>query len=380
MAGLRDKLKTMASLSADWNAPAAAPEEQPSGGLGDDVFFYPMDHKTGDYCLKSFLSIDEEAFFGLNDEEPLDLDPRRVLFLDTETTGLFGASVQAFLVGLGYFTNQGFCVRQLLMRDLASESLLLEKLNEIYENFDVIVTFNGKSYDVPLLQTRMLFCRMRDKTPEVHIDLIHPARRIYKLRIESCRLSNIEDKVFHAGRHEDIDGAEIPGRYYRYVRTGDESLLTDILEHNRQDITSMPLLACAMCRALEEPEVNESGADRFSIGRYYQRQNNPEMAEKYYSSVTEGLWSLPSLWQKSLLLKKSALSSAVACWEEIIEHTPDYCPALMELCKYHEHQTKDIATALDLCIRAQETGMGKMKFSDDLAKRRARLEKKLNKS
>ena len=239
MAGLRDKLKTMASLSEDWNAQAAAPEAPKTGGLGDDVFFYPLDHKTGDYTLKEFLSIDEESFFGLNDEAAMDLDPRRVLFLDTETTGLFGANVQAFLVGLGYYTNSGFCVRQLLMRNLASEEALLQKLDEIFQNFDVIVTFNGKSYDIPLIQTRMLYCRMHGSVPDTHIDLIHPARRIYKLRIESCRLSNIEDKIFHAGRSDDIDGAEIPGRYFRYIRTGDESLLSDILEHNRQDIVSM---------------------------------------------------------------------------------------------------------------------------------------------
>ncbi len=379
MAGLRDKLKTMASLSEDWNAQAAAPEAVKTGGLGDDVFFYPLDHKTGDYTLKDFLFIDEESFFGLNDEAAMDLDPRRVLFLDTETTGLFGANVQAFLVGLGYYTNSGFCVRQLLMRDLASEEALLQKLDEIFQNFDVIVTFNGKSYDIPLIQTRMLYCRMHGAVPDTHIDLIHPARRIYKLRIESCRLSNIEDKIFHAGRSDDIDGAEIPGRYFRYIRTGDESLLSDILEHNRQDIVSMPLLACAMCRVLDDPSMSEFGADRFSIGRYYQRQNNPEMAEKYFSSVTDGLWSLPSMWQKSLLLKKSDMATAVACWEEILSHTPDYCPALMELCKYHEHTTRDVKLALELCCRAQETGMGKMKFADDLAKRRARLEKKLSK-
>ena len=376
MASLRNKLKAMAALSADWNAPERTPAPPVVQGLSDEAFPYPLTESLGNFSLADFKTISPRLFFGLNDLPARSFDPSRVVFLDTETTGLFGAAVQAFLVGVGFFSGDRFFVRQFLMRDLSAEEALLCALRDFLTAFDVIVTFNGKSFDVPLLETRMTFRRVEGRMPAAHIDLIHPSRRIYKLRIESCRLSNIEDKVFGAGREDDIDGAEIPGRYFRFIRSGDESLLTDILAHNRRDIVTMPVLAAAMCRALASPEENSAPADRFSIGRYYLRQKDAEAAQEYFSSVTEGLWSLPSMWQKSLLLKKNDPAAAAACWEEILSQTPDYCPAMIELCKYHEHTTRDVERALSYCMLAQQTGMGREKFAADLEKRQARLEKK----
>lgn len=386
MSALRDKLRAMASLSEDWNAAPDAPQAQMpqaqtqqaqerAAFTDESTDYAPADGLPG-HRLDAFLQIDPTRFFGLNDLPPGGFDPRRVLFLDTETTGLFGAAVQAFLIGLGYFTPSGFRVRQLLLREPDAESQMLEALCGIARDFDVLVTFNGKSFDVPLLQTRLTLCRIRAPLCAAHIDLIHPARRIYRLRIESCSLGNIESRVFSAPRQGDIDGAEIPGRYYRYLRSGDESLLADIVSHNRRDIVTMPLLAAAMCRALDAPQNAGEAADRFSIGRYYLRQRDAQSAQAYFSSVTEGVWSLPAMWQRSLLLKKTDIAQAAQVWEKIVSRTPDYCPALMELSKYHEHTTGDLALAYAYCLRALDTGIGKAKYAQYLARRRDRLEKK----
>ena len=379
MADFRQKLKMMSSLSADWNKPAqkAVVSEKT---LDDTDTVFPYGTVYGDYGLDMFRDVPARLFYGLNDlpEEPL--DPKRLLSLDTETTGLFGAAVQAFLVGLGYFREDGFHVRQLLMRNLGAEEELLNTLVKLFPSFDTVVTFNGKSFDIPLLETRMVFHRIRPEIPETHIDLIHPARRIYKLRLESCRLSNLEARVFGAERVDDLDGSLIPGRYFHFIQIGDDTLLADILEHNRQDIVSMPLLVCAMCRALSGPSQEQADADLFSIGRYYMRQKDSEAAADYFSTVPEGLWALPAQWHRSLLLKKTDPAAAAACWEEILARTPDYCPAMIELSKYHEHATRDLDAAYRYCLAALETNMGKYKYAKELASRRARLEKKLEKS
>ena len=379
MADFRSKLKMMSSLSADWNQPAekVAVSEK---ALDDTDFLYPWTQEYGSYRLDMFPSLSPSLFFGLNDlpEEPF--DPKKILFLDTETTGLYGAAVQAFLVGLGYFRDDGFHVRQILMRNLGAETELLQALAGFFPAFDVIVTFNGKSFDVPLIETRLTFNRMHAQIPETHIDLIHPARRIYKLRLESCRLSNLEAKVFGVDRVDDLSGSLIPGRYMQFVKSGDDTLLEDILDHNRQDIMSMPLLACAMCQALERPAKEQAAADLFSIGRYYMRQKNTQAAEEYFSSVQDGLWSLPAQWQKSLLVKKTDPDAAAVLWEKILEHTPDYCPAMLELSKYHEHKSGDLDAAYRYCLAALDTNMGKFKFASDLQARKIRLEKKLHKN
>ena len=379
MADFRQKLKMMSSLSADWNKPSEKPVVCEKT-LDDTETVFPYDTVYGRYGLEMFRDVSARLFYGLNDlpEEPL--DPERLLFLDTETTGLFGAAVQAFLVGLGYFRKDGFHVRQLLMRSLGAEEELLNALRDLFPSFDTVVTFNGKSFDIPLLETRMVFHRIRAEFPKTHIDLIHPARRIYKLRLESCRLSNLEARVFGVERIDDLDGSLIPGRYFQFTRTGDDALLTDILDHNRQDIVSMPLLVCAMCQALSGPTEAQPDADLFSIGRYYMRQKNADTAADYFSNVPDGLWALPAQWHRSLILKKTDPAAAAACWEEILARTPDYCPAMIELSKYHEHTTRDISAAYSYCLQALDTNMGKYKYAGELSARKARLEKKLFRS
>ncbi|MEG0768084.1 MAG: ribonuclease H-like domain-containing protein, partial [Clostridia bacterium] len=122
-----------------------------------------------------------------------DWDIRRTLFLDTETTGLRGAGTVAFLIGVGFVQDEGFVVRQLLMRDYPEEPALLEELAQLLPRFDRVVTFNGKSFDIPLLRDRFTMARLRARWRELpQLDLMHPSRRVWRLRLQNCRLSNLE--------------------------------------------------------------------------------------------------------------------------------------------------------------------------------------------
>ena len=187
---------------------------------------------------------------------PAQLAPEKILYLDTETTGLSGgAGTVAFLVGIGYLTPEGFLVHQYLMRDYPEERYLLENLRGLLTQFDVLCTFNGKSFDLPLLQSRLRMNRMDAAClDKPHIDLLHLARRIWKMRLGRCNLGHLEEIIFGEAREDDIPGSQVPERYFAYLKTGDFSQLTPVLDHNRQDIFSLCRLLTHMATMYAAPE------------------------------------------------------------------------------------------------------------------------------
>ncbi len=157
-------------------------------------------------------------------------DVRRALFLDTETTGLRGSGTVAFLVGIGWVEDDVFRIRQVLMRDYPEELPLLSVVAEHLEEAETVVSFNGKSFDMPLLRDRFTMARMRDRWRELpQLDLLHAARRTWRLRLGRCNLGALEENVLDVHREGDLPGAEVPERYFQYLKTGDASLLDDIL-------------------------------------------------------------------------------------------------------------------------------------------------------
>ena len=153
---------------------------------------------------------------------PFDIE--KCLFLDTETTGLSGgAGTVAFLVGAGYVRRGRMTVEQFFMRDYSDEPDLLYRLRALMEQHNCVVTFNGRTFDMPLLQARFVMNRMRDYPELFHLDLLSPTRRAWKMRIESCRLSNVEQRILGLTRENDLPGAQVPERYFQYLKTGDLS-------------------------------------------------------------------------------------------------------------------------------------------------------------
>lgn len=166
---------------------------------------------------------------------------------------------------MGYFTGRDFAVEQVLMRDYGQESELLRTVSSVAGRFSVLCTFNGRTFDAPLLASRFVMNRLPSRLPDVHADVLYPARRLWKLRLKRCNLANLEEQLLHVKREDDLPGAEVPQTYFRYLRDGDFGLIERILAHNRQDIVSLAQLLCFLCGQVDCPETVESGQDLLSL-------------------------------------------------------------------------------------------------------------------
>ena len=293
---------------------------------------------------------------------PANLDPTRILYLDTETTGLAGAGTVAFLVGLGWLAEDGFHVLQLMIRDYPEERFLLQRVAEIASRFDVICSFNGRTFDVPLLRDRFLMNRIRtDCLDKPHIDLLFIARRVWKLRLKRCNLAHLEEEILGAPREEDIPGAEVPQRFFSYLKTGDFRLLQDVLEHNAQDIASLCTLLCHMTRIYEHPEEQMHMEDLFSMGASLEKYHHNEEARccwrlcDHGKMRAQGQLRLAQSWRRA-----GERSEAVAVWQSMAARHEGGVIPLVELAKHYEHVARDISRALDytrqaLAIMAEPT-------------------------
>jgi len=287
-------------------------------------------------------------------ELPEPFDPRRVLYLDTETTGLGGSGTVAFLVGLGYLTDDGFEIRQFLMRDYPEEPDLLRQTAAVLNGFDMLCTFNGTSFDVPLLESRFLMNRMsRECLALPHIDLLHLSRRLWKLRLGRCNLGRLEEVILGRPREEDLPGSEVPERFFSYLRTRNESLLTDILEHNAQDIASLCVLLSHMAGLYEHPERIRFSEDAFSMGRALEKEQHPENARRLYTLARRGRMGDAASAALAVSYRRTGdREEAARIWREMIESHRGGAAPYIELAKYEEHVRRDCAAALALTERA----------------------------
>jgi hypothetical protein len=208
--------------------------------------------------------------------------PARWAFLDTETTGLAGGTgTYAFLIGVGSIDRGGFRLRQFFMRDYGEEASLLARLSEHLAQFDVLITYNGKAYDQPLLETRFRMARSNHPFDRLeHLDLLFGARRLWKLRLESCRLVELEHQILGVERHGDLPGAMIPYYYFDYLRTQQAIRLVPIFHHNAMDILSLACLTAIVPLAFRAPEraVFRHGADLIGLARWLLQSERPEEA------------------------------------------------------------------------------------------------------
>jgi uncharacterized protein len=288
-------------------------------------------------------------------------DPRSVIFLDTETTGLSGgAGTVAFLVGVGRWSGSGFSVEQYLMRDYNEERAMLSGLRESLVDAQVLVTFNGKAFDIPLLQSRFVLARQRwPLAGVVHLDLLHPARRIWKMRLGSCSLANLESQILDIERADDIPGHLIPQVYFRYVRTRNPQGLGSILCHNRQDIETLARLTLRLGGIFSGQASEElAPVDLFSAARYAHALGQREMAVRW--NETALLRGLPEDREVEAKKAKAArlkeqkkYSEAAELWRDLSERSAAFLEDVQEeLAIYHEHRKGDLEEALNLSERA----------------------------
>ena len=289
-----------------------------------------------------------------NVDLPPDFDPRRILYLDTETTGLGGSGTVAFLVGMGYLTDNGFEVHQFLMRDYDEERYLLRHVEAGLNRFDVICTFNGTTFDVPLLESRLLMNRFqRNCLVKPHIDLLQIARRLWKKRLGRCNLGRLEALILGKPRVDDLPGSEVPQRYFDYLKTRQESLLDDVLAHNAQDIVSLCVLLTHMAGMYEHPEGVRFSEDVFSMGRTLERFHHQEEARKCYHLARKGrMGSEAGLALGHSYRRAGQQEKAAAVWQEMIECRQGGVQPYIELAKILEHRERDYIGALEMTERA----------------------------
>ncbi|HEU5317590.1 MAG TPA: ribonuclease H-like domain-containing protein [Chloroflexota bacterium] len=340
-----------------------------------------VDDRYGDCRMGDFLAIRPDAAAALARVPDLrDVPLESCLFLDTETTGLAGGTgTYAFLVGLGYFqTIDGdtrFVVEQCMMRSYGEERAMLSWLHEHLQRFAALITFNGRTFDVPLLQTRFLMSRMRIDFEEwLQFDLLHASRRLWRLALTSCTLQHLERHVLGVGREADVESFLIPAIFYKYLKDGDGRYLQLVFNHNRADVLAMVGIATRACAMLDSglgsrPEADGlrlSAPEQLGLARVFEQMDSLDAAERAYRAALAG--SLPVdlrcralMGLAALLKRRRRADEAAEHWQAVVDESPLYSvPALIELSKYWEHQRRDPARAFDLARRARDRWLGGM--------------------
>lgn len=357
---------------------------------------YPLGSNYGYQPLRAMLNIPMQAIATITgDEAWLDLSWEKVLFIDTETTGLeIAAGTVAFLIGVGYLDGDDFVVRQVFMRDFDEETALLYDLYTLCEKFEAVASFNGKTFDIPLLENRFIMARLfPDLFEGPHLDLLHPSRRLWRRRLENCKLSTLETDILGLNRTQaDVPGYFIPTLYRKYLVDHDARVLAGIFYHNELDIVSMGALAAILGQTIAYPAypIPTDPIDLISLGLWQIKLNQPHPAEQ---ALTEAInQALAPEWQQLaqtqlayLLKRQNRLSEAEALWQQLAT-LPNNLLALEELAKYYEWHQKTFAKALtciDYALKTIQSRPNTWEQQDTLAEwehRRQRVVKKIEKS
>lgn len=323
---------------------------------------FPLDTCHGQTTLGAALSaIPEHVALSARDTELEAFDPATALFVDTETTGLAGGSgTVAFLVGAGYFTENSFRLEQCLMRDYDEEEAMLEYLDALFEKCETVVSYNGKSFDMPLLRTRFIQNRLPFRLDgALHFDLVHAARRIWKRRLGDCSLGNVERTVLDVVRYGDVSSSEIPQIWFDYLRSRDATQLARVFYHHKMDILSLTTLTAVLSRGIEEGSAHgfAHAEDRLSLARLHFRQKNFEQAVRQAKALLET--ETEALVRKECLELIGYASKRIDDWHEmerawtlLVEEFPRNLAARAELAKLYEHRKRDLPAAERICTDA----------------------------
>jgi uncharacterized protein len=374
---------------------------------------YPPGHRHGHVAVADTLPPDEGCWlrFPLLDGSatriPLD---GRMLFLDLETTGIAGgAGTYAFLVGLAWYQDGCLRVRQFFLSNFAAERVLLEAVADVADLCGAVVTYNGKSFDLPLIETRFQLHRLETPfTGMPHVDMLHPARRLWR-DDDGGRLSVLEHTLCGHVREGDVPGFEIPSRYFHFVRTGDPRGLAAVMEHNRLDLVSLAMLTARASQLLEDgPATARTGREALGMGRLYERAGMTDAARAAFLRAAEyrdadtvmagpprfvpGLGGTcptttvcAEAWRAYAVLsrRERRFADAAHGWRRILELGT--CPAAIQreaseaLAVHHEHRLRDLQAARAFALQTLDVNSTRSR-REATQHRLARLERKLGES
>lgn len=348
----------------------------------------PLTTGWGQVRLGDVCGLDAGALIGLGRDRRFGvLAAGQLRFLDTETTGLAGGTgTYPFLIGGARVEEDDLVVTQWLLREFSEEAAALRLFGDWLAPPCGLVTFNGKSFDLPLLETRRVMNRVDGGWLELpHFDLLHPARRIWKMRLARCPLTRLERVVLGYERENDIDGALIPQVYFDYQRTGDARELARVVEHNRLDIVSMVALLAHAVKLYGAPHEHADqlpAPDLFSLGKLHHGDGNRTLGrdcmETAVRSGLEDVQEAAALHQMARAHRQAGEHERAAeVWQRLTQIAPEDPVAYIELAKHHEHNTGDWAAALTWVEKALRTPAGEDPDGQAaLAHRAARLRRK----
>jgi hypothetical protein len=313
--------------------------------------------------------------------EPTPLAPEELGFLDIESTGLSrSAGTLAFLCGVGRYREDGFEVTQILLADPAQEPTALLHLARLLEGVRVLVSFNGRAFDVPVLRNRALLARTPVPLEGPHLDLLPVARRLFRSRLCSCRLSAIERGVLGLEREGDVSGAEVPAIYGDFLRSGRRDELDRVLEHNLLDVAVLAVLLEAAALHVTRPlEWAEDAEELEASGRFHLGRGDLALGEACLRRGLE-LARLPGTRRRLLaglalqLRRSGRRAEAAELWERHRREFPEHRQGWLELAKYHEHVTGELARALALAEAAPHPDAEAPRRLERLRARLARVE------
>jgi hypothetical protein len=312
---------------------------------------------------------DRKATPGRGDPPPLpgETAAGRGVYIDTETTGLSGGSgTLAFLIGSAVVEDGAIELKQYLLTRFSGETAALAAFADTLKPADRLVSYNGKSYDLPLLIAR---CRMQGLAHPFaglpHLDLLHPVRRLFARRWPDCRLQTLENRLLGFSRVGDLPGSEAPAAWFHYLRGGHGGPLVKVVEHNRQDILSLAAAHRALAHAIDRPLAFDT--DLHALARWL-AEADEAAARALLQAHADNLCDDGRRLLGRLLRRAGKWRQAVALWERLAAAG---CTDSIEcLAKYHEHVSKDLAAARRCCARLPDAA--------DREHRRRRLERKLH--
>lgn len=317
---------------------------------------YALDHQHGQTRLDELLDFSPHLAAEVARDPGLnDVNVEGLLFLDTETTGLAGgAGTLAFLVGVGAFVEGQFRLRQYFLRQPGEEQALLKALANDLEAAAGFVTFNGRAFDLPLVEMRyQVGLRRRwTLTQSPHLDLLFPSRRLWRKHLPDCTLGTIERQVLGVERsHQDVPGALIPGMYLDYLHSGDASDMNRVLYHNAVDVLSLVGLTARLLRTHESQDPGELvGAEALGIARWHQAAERYDQAEPAYRAALESRNAdvrLEAMQRLTTYLKRQdRREEAVAVWEMWHQSAPEDIRPCIELAMVYEWHHVDLERAM----------------------------------
>lgn len=367
-------------------------------GDSEDGFYlvrqeFELDTPQGHMTLGDALAAEAcHIAFSAADDELVEFNPETAVFVDTETTGLAGGTgTVTFLVGAGYFQEGRFILDQCFMRDFHEEEAMLNYLRGVFSRSETLVSYNGKSFDLPLLRSRFITNRVPFHLDSLmHLDLVHASRRFWKKRLRNCSLGSIERNILGIERVGDIPGDEIPRRYLDYLRQRDARPLEPVFYHHRMDILSLVTLTAHLSHAVSQPDAGGfvHHEDRLSLLRLKFRRRLYaevlELADVLLPEMNDDALRRECLETAGMAAKRlKDWFAAERHFRQLADEDPRNFLARRELAKIYEHRRRDLPLAIAVCeegLCAIESGgpvyMGNP-YAPDFRKRLERLRRRL---